>query len=189
MKHWGRPSDGGVGPISRITSHIAESEIPMELYRKLFTFLSDKLKMIGALCLFGMAALTCADVIGRFFGHPIFGSVELVSFMGVIAIATTLSFTHEHKGHIGVELFVMKLSSRTRNLIDLCTGSITLALFAVVAWRMFDYGLKMQSSGELSMNLKLPEYVIIFFLACCFVIYCGTILSSIFQTLAKLGKQ
>lgn len=161
----------------------------MELYQKILSFLSEKLKMIGALCLFGMAAMTCADVIGRLFGHPIFGSVELVSFMGVIAIATTLSFTHEHKGHIGVELFVMKLSSRTRNLIDLCTGSITLALFAVVTWRMVDYGLKMQSSGELSMNLKLPEYVVIFFLACCFFIYCGTILGTLFQTLAKLKKQ
>ncbi|KJR97757.1 MAG: hypothetical protein VR65_22220 [Desulfobulbaceae bacterium BRH_c16a] len=161
----------------------------MELYQKIFSFLSDKLKMIGAFCLFGMAALTCVDVIGRFFKHPIFGSVELVSFLGVIAIATTLSFTHEHKGHIGVELFVRKLSSRTRNIIDLCTGSITLALFAVVTWRMFDYSLKMKSSGELSMNLKLPEYIIIFLLACCFFIYCGTILSSIFQTLAKLGKR
>ena len=161
----------------------------MEFYQKVLSFLSDKLKMIGALSLFGMAALTCADVIGRFFNHPIFGSVELVSFMGVIAIATTLSFTHERKGHIGVELFVMKLSSRSRQIIDLCTGSITLVLFAVVTWRMVDYSLKMQSSGELSMNLKLPEYVIIFFLACCFFIYCGTILGSILQTLAKLKKQ
>ena len=145
--------------------------------------------MIGALCLFGMAALTCVDVIGRFFKHPIFGSVELVSFMGVIAIATTLSFTHEHKGHIGVELFVRKLSSKTRSIIDLCTGTITLVLFILVTWRMFDYSFKMERSGELSMNLQLPEYVIIFFLACCFLIYCGTILSSIFQTLAKLKKQ
>lgn len=161
----------------------------METYQKVLSFLSSKLKMIGALCLFGMAALTCADVIGRFFNHPIFGSVELVSFMGVIAIATTLSFTHEHKGHIGVELFVMKLPGRVRNIIDLCTGLITLLLFVVVTWRMADYALKIRSSGELSMNLKLPEYVIIFFLACCFLIYCGTILGSIFQTLAKLKKQ
>lgn len=161
----------------------------MELYQKILSFLSDKLKMIGALCLFGMAAMTTADVIGRFFNHPIFGSVELVSFMGVIAIATTLSFTHEHKGHIGVELLVMKLPSKIRHLIDLCTGLITLALFALVTWRMVDYSLKIRGSGELSMNLKLPEYMLMFFLACCFFIYCGTILSSIFQTLTKLKKQ
>ena len=161
----------------------------MESYLKVLSFLSDKLKMAGALCLFGMAALTCADVIGRLFSRPIFGSVELVSLMGVIAIATTLSFTHQHKGHIGVELFVMKLPSRTRNFIDLCTGIVTLLLFAVVTWRMADYGLKMRASGELSMNLKLPEYVIIFLLAGCFFIYCGTILGSILQTLAKLKKQ
>ncbi len=161
----------------------------MESYLKTLSFLSGKIKMAGAFCLFGMVALTCADVICRFFGRPIFGSVELIGFMGVIAIATALSFTHEHKGHIGVELFVMKLPSKARNFIDLCTGIVTFVLFAVVTWRMVDYGLKIRSSGELSMNLKLPEYVIIFLLACCFFIYCGTILGSILQTLAKLKRQ
>lgn len=161
----------------------------METYRKLLTLISNKLKMVGALALFGMGAVTCADVVGRLIGHPIFGSVELVSFLGVIAIATTLSFTHEHKGHIGVELFVMKLPGTTRRLIDLCTGIITLLLFAVATWRLFDYGVKMRHSGELSMNLQLPEYMLIFFLAGCFFIYCGTILGSIFETLIKLKKQ
>ena len=161
----------------------------MDTYQKILLFLSGKLKMVGALCLFGMAAVTTGDVVGRLLGHPVFGSVELVSFMGVIAIATTLSFTHEHKGHIGVELFVMKLPARVRHLIDLCTGIVTLLLFAVATWRMVDYSLKMRRSGELSMNLQLPEYALIFFLACCFFIYCGTILGSILQTLMKLRKQ
>lgn len=160
----------------------------MDTFHKVLLFLSGKLKMVGALCLFGMGAVTTADVIGRLFGHPVFGSVELVSFMGVIAIATTLSFTHEHKGHIGVELFVMKLPATARRLIDLCTGVISLLLFAVVTWRLFDYSRKMRESGELSMNLQLPEYALIFFLACCFFIYCGTILGSILQTITKLRK-
>lgn len=160
----------------------------MDIFQKILLFLSGKLKMVGALCLFGMAAVTTADVVGRLLGHPVFGSVELVSFLGVIAIATTLSFTHEHKGHIGVELFVMKLPARVRHLIDLCTGIVSLLLFAVVTWRMVDYSVKMRESGELSMNLQLPEYALIFLLACCFFIYCGTILGSILQTITKLRK-
>ena len=144
--------------------------------------------MVGAVFLFAMALLTCVDVIGRLFKYPIFGSVELVSFMGVIAIACSLPFTHQAKGHIGVELFIRKLPSKTRHIIELCTELLSLALFTLIAWRMFIYARKTQESGELSMNLQLPEYAIIFLLACGFVIFALTIINSIFQTFSKLRK-
>ncbi len=158
----------------------------MESFEKALMFITDKLKMIGAVFLFGMALLTCADVIGRLFKHPIFGSVELVSFMGVLAIAASLPFTHVNKGHIGVELFTRKFSKTTRNSIALCTESLSLALFAVVAWRMFCYALAMKESGELSMNLQLPEYVIVFILGCGFVVFTLTIINNIFKIISKL---
>jgi len=139
--------------------------------------------------LFGMALLTCLDVIGRFFKYPIFGTVELVSFMGAIAIACSLPFTHQEKGHIGVELFIRKLPSKVRYTIELCTELLSLALFILVSWRMFLFSISMKESGELSMNLQLPEYAIIFILACGFVIFTLIIINSIFQTLSKLRKK
>jgi TRAP-type C4-dicarboxylate transport system permease small subunit len=161
----------------------------MESIQKALEFVSDKLKMVGAAFLFGMALLTCADVIGRLFKHPIFGSVELVSFMAVIAIACSLPFTHQQKGHIGVELFIRKLPSKTRYIIELCTELLSLLLFTLVSWRMFLYSVKARASGELSMNLQLPEYAIIFILACGFVVFSLTIINSIYQTSSKLRKK
>jgi TRAP-type C4-dicarboxylate transport system permease small subunit len=161
----------------------------MESIQKALLFISDKLKMIGAVFLAGMALLTCVDVVGRLFKHPIFGSVELVSFMGVIAISCSLPFTHQNKGHIGVELFIRKLPGKTRNIIELCTEFLSLVLFALISWRMFHYSSKAKESGELSMNLQLPEYTIIFILACGFVIFSMTIVNSMYQTLSKLRKK
>jgi C4-dicarboxylate transporter, DctQ subunit len=158
----------------------------MESIQKALEFVTDKLKVVGAVFLFGMALLTCVDVIGRLFKHPIFGSVELVSFMGVIAIACSLPFTHQEKGHIGVELFIRKLPSTTRHIIEICTEVVALVLFILVSWRMFLYSIKARASGELSMNLQLPEYAIIFILACGFVIFTLTIINSIFKTISKL---
>lgn len=161
----------------------------MEVIQKALLFVTDKLKVIGAVFLFCMAFLTCVDVIGRLFKHPIFGSVELVSFMGVIAIACSLPFTHQHRGHIGVELFIRKLPAKIKYTIMLCTEVLSLALFILVSWRMFHYAVKMQESGELSMNLQLPEYMIIYILAGGFVIFNLIIINSIFETLSKLRKQ
>ena len=160
----------------------------MELIQKAVLFMTNKLKMVGAVFLFGMALLTCADVVGRFFKYPIFGTVELVSFMGAIAIACSLPFTHQEKGHIGVELFTRKLPRKVRHIIELCTELLSLVLFLLVSWRMVIYSIRTKESGELSMNLQLPEYAIIFVLACGFIIFSIIILNSIFQTLAQLRK-
>ncbi len=152
-------------------------------------FVLNKLKAAGAVFLFGMAILTCLDVIGRLFKHPIFGSVELVSFMGVIAIACSLPFTHAEEGHIGVELVVQKFSGKIRDIIKLCTEILSFILFSLVTWKMFEYSIKVKASGELSMNLQLPEYAVIFVLGCCFATLTATIVMTILKTLSNMRKR
>jgi TRAP-type C4-dicarboxylate transport system permease small subunit len=161
----------------------------MESFQKTLLLVSEKLKVVGAVFLFGMAILTCLDVIGRFFKHPIFGSVELVSFMGVLAIACSLPFVHVEEGHIGVELIVRKFSRKIRNIVKLCTETLSLILFSLVTWKMFEYSVKVKNSGELSMNLQLPEYAVIFVLACGFVVLTMIIIISILKTLSNLRKR
>ncbi len=156
------------------------------MFWKIHQFISDKMKQAGAACLFAMALLTACDVIGRMFKHPIFGSVELVTFLAVFVVAMALPFTHENKGHIGVELFVLKLSRKTRAVIDIITGTASLLLFVLVAWRMFIYAFKMQESGEVSMNLEFPEYVVIFVVACSCVVFCLSIVKVLFDNIAEL---
>lgn len=160
----------------------------MRSFEQFLAFLSDKLKMVGAVALFGMALLTCADVVGRLFGYPIFGSIELVSFLGVFTVAMALPLTQLSKGHIGVELFVDKLPRKGRLFFEVCTETVSLVLFVIISWRMFLFSFKLRASGEVSMNLHLPEYAIVFVLACCCVVLCLVIVSSLLKTLSKLAK-
>jgi TRAP-type C4-dicarboxylate transport system permease small subunit len=146
------------------------------------------MKVVGAGCLIGMTLLTCADVVGRFFRHPIFGSVEIVGFMATLAVAMALPYTHRIKGHIGVEILVRKLSQRTQRIVDICTGLLSLALFGIVAWRMAVYARTMQQSGEVSMNLELPEYMVIYLVAFCFALFTLIILREIIGNIRKLRE-
>lgn len=156
---------------------------------KAMGFLSGKLKIGGAACLVGMSALTCVDVVGRFFKHPVFGSVELVGFMGVLAVALSLPFTHATNGHIGVELFVRRLSPRAQKVIDILTGLMGFALFAVVAWRMVVHGINLKQAGEVSINLQLPEYLIVFVVAACCIVLSAVIIKGVFDAFGSLrGK-
>jgi len=144
------------------------------------------LKIIGAACLAGMMLLTCADVVGRAFGHPIFGSVEIVGFMATLAVVMAMPYTHQVQGHIGVEILVRLFSEKTQTIIDTCTGIISLILFAVVTWRMTVYANTMRESGEVSMNLELPEHLVIFVTAFCLLIFTLIILRDIINNIRKL---
>ena len=156
---------------------------------KTLDWLTDILKKIGGFCLVGMMGLTCGDVIGRIFGYPILGSVELVTVMATMAIAMGLAFTHETKGHVGVEILVRLMSERTQTFIGLCTSVLSFFLFAVVTWRMFLYAHDLQRTGEETVNLKLPEYIFVYILSLCLIVFSLTILRDIITHIRKLGAR
>lgn len=141
--------------------------------------LSRVMKIGGAACLVIMSALTCVDVVGRFFKHPLFGSVELVGYMGVLAVAFSLPFTHATNGHIGVELLMRRLSSRTQQIMETITGLLGCVLFCLVAWRMGVHALHLKQSGEVSINLQLPEYLVVGVVALCGIVLAATILKGV----------
>jgi len=161
----------------------------MNPFWKIIQWLLDKMKIIGAACLVGMMLLTCVDVVGRAFGHPIFGSVEIVGFMATLAVVMAMPYTHQVQGHIGVEILVRLFSERTRTIIDICTGIISLMLFAVVTWRMTVYANTMKASGEVSMNLELPEHVVIYMTAFCMLTFTLIILRDILDNIRKLRSK
>lgn len=161
----------------------------MKAFWQVVEWLLVKMKIVGAACLVGMTFLTCADVVGRFFGYPIFGSVEIVGFMATLAVVMALPYTHQVNGHIGVELLVRLLSDKLQIIIEICTGVVSLLLFVIVTWRMAVYARTMQQSGEVSMNLELPEHLIVYVAAFCLLVFTLNILQSVIRNIRKLKSQ
>ncbi|MUM77152.1 TRAP transporter small permease subunit [Pseudodesulfovibrio sp. F-1] len=134
--------------------------------------LERAMRAIAALCLFCMALLTGTDVLMRgVWNTPIFGCEEIVSILGIVVVGFALPYAHQQKSHIGVEIFVRRLPRRTRRAVKLLTTAATLALVSIVAWRMYLYARTQSESGEVSMNLELPDYLIIYVLAFGFLVY------------------
>ena len=158
----------------------------MTFFWKIVQWILDIMKIIGAACLVGMMLLTCVDVVGRAFGHPIFGSVEIVGYMAILSVVMAMPYTHQVRGHIGVEIIVRLFSEKTQTIIDICTGIISLILFAIVTWRMTVYANTMKESGEVSMNLEFPEHLVIYVTALCLLTFTLIILRDILNNIRKL---
>ena len=152
--------------------------------------LVDWVKNLGGVALVGMMTITTLDVITRYFGHPIFGAVELVSFMATILLACAMPMTHVENGHVGVDLVVRLLSERSQALIDTITGFLSLTLFALICWQCVLYGQSMAKTGEVSMSLEFPSYIFVYVVAAAFGVLSLAVIPQISNNLSKLfGKK
>ena len=160
----------------------------MNVFYRLLERTSGLMKVLGATALTAMMLLTVADVVGRFFKYPIFGSVELVGFLAVIVMAAALPYTYKMDGHVGVEIVVRMLPKRIRLIIEVLTRILSLLLFSIIAWQMFIYAADLKETGEVSMNLEFPVHTIVYVLAIGLVIFSVTILERLVHTLKELKE-
>lgn len=129
---------------------------------KFILLLSNITSKMSGLLLLGMMALTCADVIGGLFGFPILGAEELTALMASVLLAFALPSSHLVKAHVGVEIVHMKMKPGLQRANDRIITLVSMILFALIAWQCFLYARELRVTGEVSMTLQFPTYLLIF---------------------------
>jgi TRAP-type C4-dicarboxylate transport system permease small subunit len=109
--------------------------------------------MLGAMMLFSVA-----DMVMRGFGVTVAGSYEVIGWLSAVAMALALGTVQRHKGHVAMELVVVKMGRRSRALTEASMALISLALFAVVAFYVARYGRVLHETGSLSETLRIIVY-------------------------------
>ena len=127
---------------------------------------SSFLSGLGAIALFGMMALTMADVIGRYlFNSPILGAFEITEFLVLILIFSFLGYAQAHKVHVSVDLLITMFPRKVQRVIDLINHTVCFLLMILIAWMGAVNALDLMEVGEASPNLSIPDYPFAFFLA------------------------
>jgi TRAP-type C4-dicarboxylate transport system permease small subunit len=144
------------------------------------------LDMVSAAAIVAMMALTCADVVLRWFRRPIKGTYELVSFLGAIAVSFAVAHTLAQKGHVAVNLLVRLLPNRVQGVIESIIALLSGVLFAVIGWQCWRYGLGSQMAGEVSLTLQLPLYPVIYGVAIGIGAVCLVCLVDLANAIAKV---
>lgn len=109
--------------------------------------------MLGAMMLFSVA-----DMVMRGFGHTVAGSYEVIGWLSAAAMALALGTVQRHKGHVAMELVVVRMGRRSRALTDAMMALVSLAVFAVVAFYVVRYGRVLHETGSLSETLRIIVY-------------------------------
>jgi TRAP-type C4-dicarboxylate transport system permease small subunit len=112
-----------------------------------------------------MMCMTTADVIGRLFGHPIFGVYDLVGILGAVIYTAALPDTTANKGHVSVELFLIRLPSKARITIKVITSCLSIILFACIAWQSRIVGIELREAGKVTTDIELPFQYMLYFIS------------------------
>jgi TRAP-type C4-dicarboxylate transport system permease small subunit len=112
---------------------------------------------IGFAAMIFMIVLTAADVLGsKLFLLPVPGSLDMMALAQLIAVSFAAALTLVEQRHVSVEFFVLLLPKRLRALIECAVQLLGVALFAILAWRLFDLGYFYQAGNETSPTIRIP---------------------------------
>ena len=145
---------------------------------------SEAIEWVGLIAIVLMMLITTIDVLGaKIFRAPIFGALDMMMILQLVAMSFAASITLVISRHVQVDFFVMLLPKRLQDLVDGLVNLLGLLLFAVIVWRLIVYGYDLQTGGEVSSTARIPFHPFTYgaALACvpvCLVYLCA-LLSSI----------
>lgn len=113
---------------------------------------------VAGAALVAMMVATVADMVLRSLGRPLAGSYEVIGWLAAVCTALALGYTQHHRGHVAIDLFVVRLAARPRAFIQGLMTLLGTGLFAVVAWRVFTYAGTLREVGSLSETLRVIVY-------------------------------
>ncbi len=158
---WAEAIDKIVRPVTRICNFVAVS-------------------MLGL-----MVLLVVTHVFGRFlFNAPLSGLPELEGYSLVILAFLGLAYTGVVKGHVRVDLIVNRFPVWIQHVVDTCIGLTTLTLWVLIAWRSFQYALKVMDPMVKSAWLELPIFPFIFLIVFGSILFWFVLLSDIFRSIS-----
>jgi TRAP-type C4-dicarboxylate transport system permease small subunit len=153
---------------------------------KFTTSFSRSLEWVGVIGLLLMFLVNFIDVVGaKLFVWPLPGSVEIISFSQIMAIAPAIAFTLILGRHIRVEFIIDRFPKRIRAAISSISSFFSLVLFVLIFWQSYLYGESLQKAGEIGSTSHLPFYPFAYLIALCSIPVCLVFLKEVLKSLAE----
>ncbi len=156
---------------------------------KIVTVFCQIASTIGVVFLVAIVSLTVVDVLLRvILNSPILGSTEVTEYMMVCLILGT-GLCALRGRQIRMDMIVDRFKPRTQAIIDTFTSLITLGIFAILCWTIFQEGLVLHKLKLISSILKIPTYPFYMVLSVGFGILCLALVVLIIKSFMKAVKK
>lgn len=111
---------------------------------------------IGVAAFSAAALLTVADVVGRRFGAPIVGVIDLVQLCVLAGAWLVIPYAFLVGAHVGVDLVVEHLPDRLNRVLRAVAGLAGAALALLILWGSWSAARQQMMFGDVSQQLGIP---------------------------------
>lgn len=158
----------------------------MKYLERLNIALNGFLMITGGVAVLALMCVATANVVLRIFHAPYSGAYEVVSFLGAVVIAFALGYTEKRKGNIVVDILTERFPKILQKILEGINYIISGIFFAIVSWQIYEWGMKILESGELSETLKIIYHPFVFAVAFGFAVLSFTLFVELFGLLFPL---
>ncbi|MFQ3789604.1 TRAP transporter small permease [Halomonas sp. A29] len=135
--------------------------------------------------LLAMMLLVVANIVMRQVASSFGGTTEVVGWLTAVVVALSLAYAQATKAHIDLDMLVARLPQRLQHGIQALVLLVSLLFFAMVAFKLWQYGLLAMQRGTVSQSLRLAIYPIIYLVAFGFTAFCLVLLVDVLECLKK----
>lgn len=144
---------------------------------------------VGLAAVVFMIVLTGVDVVGAKAARaPVPGSLDMMALAQLLAITFAAAATLVERRHVAVEFFVHMLPNRLQLAIECAVELLSLALFAVIIWRLLQLGVFQQTGNEVSPTIRIPLAPFTYVAALAMVPVCLILLQRLLALLVSLAR-
>jgi len=141
---------------------------------------------VGVVGLLLMFVVNFIDVVGaKLFLRPFPGSVEIIGFSQIVAIAPAIALALLLGRHIRVEFIIDRFPKRVRATTGIISSFFSLVLFIFILWQSYLYGQSLQRAGEIGSTSHLPFYPFAYFIMICSIPVCLAFMIEVVKFIAE----
>ena len=116
-------------------------------------------KVAAVFMVLSVAVIIANIILRRFFNAPIYGSTEIIQYVGLITASLAIVQTEWTEGNITMSLFVDMMSQKARDILMFIEFVINTVIFIVIDYLLVKDVFSKFAKHTLTSELKFPKWI------------------------------
>ena len=159
----------------------------MKTLNKVLGVVTENMARVAQLAVVVCMVYVVADVTRRgAVGTGFPGVVEVVELMGAVILSMGIGYLTFVRGHVAVDVLVMRLPPRRQAIFDLVNGAISLYFAVLLTRAMIKYGILNETSRWVTGVLAIPRHPFIYTVAAALALTCVVLIRDMVKAVIML---
>lgn len=133
--------------------------------------------------------VTVINMVMREVHVPFGGTAEVVGWLAALTAALALGYTQINRGHVAMDIFVVRLRQRAQAIIDAIMSFMSMVLFGLATWHIVKLASRYWGLGSVSETLHIVFFPFIYVVAIGCALFCLALLVDCLKSLAQAVKR